>query len=105
MYWNHLNWHCVVFCIALVFFSSMAYVFCLPAVERAARIKWMCDHPFDSACVFFFVTFAVLFGGSKGSTNPPPETVESPLKSIRIFVTAPDGRLIPLGAQIKGSDQ
>lgn len=35
-------------------------------------------------------------------TNPPPAAAEGPEKVIRLYVTSPDGHLVPLGAQIKG---
>ena len=101
----NMNWLCLSFCVALVLSVALVYVFCAPAVDRAARVKWMRDHPIDTVALFFFTVVMVLYGGSKATTNNPPETAEGPTKTIRLYYTSADGRLVPLGARLKGEGQ
>lgn len=99
-----MNYYHLTFCLALVLAVSLLYVFAVPAVERASRIHWLRNHPLEASFAFVFLTAMVMYGGSKGSyTNPPAPVVTSPESTgvINLYYEGTDGRLLPIGSEIR----
>jgi len=93
-----------MYAIPVILWLAAALAFAGPALARAAHgvVRRLRAQGWGAVILAAAALIAAtLYGGSKGTTNPPPVTPSAPAWTIRLYYHTPDGRLVPFDAPIR----